>query len=81
MNRANTLTRASVVVFAPRLTLVCMHRQRREKRGDLPESPRFGLRTVRHRLENILAFARGNGLSVHVPQPLGFILRRLGRRD
>jgi predicted DNA-binding transcriptional regulator AlpA len=37
-----------------------------EKRGDLPEPERFGSRTVRHKLDDIIAFARGNGLPVCV---------------
>jgi predicted DNA-binding transcriptional regulator AlpA len=41
--------------------------QRLEKRGDLPEPERFGSRTVRHKLDDIVAFAKGNGLSVRVP--------------
>ena len=37
--------------------------QRLEKRGDLPEPERFG-RTVRHELDDIVAFAKGNGLPI-----------------
>ena len=40
--------------------------QRLEKRGELPQPKRFGLRTVRHRLDDILAFAKSNGLKVQV---------------
>jgi predicted DNA-binding transcriptional regulator AlpA len=41
--------------------------QRLEKRGDLPPPHRSGRRTVRHRLQDILAFAKSNGLSVRPP--------------
>jgi excisionase family DNA binding protein len=33
--------------------------QRLEERGELPQPEHFGARTVRHRLEDIVAFARG----------------------
>jgi predicted DNA-binding transcriptional regulator AlpA len=42
--------------------------QRLEERGDLPQPEHFGGRTVRHRLEDIVAFARGKGKSV-LPSP------------
>jgi predicted DNA-binding transcriptional regulator AlpA len=39
--------------------------QRLEKRGELPQPKRFGMRTVRHGLADILTFARNKGLRVH----------------
>jgi predicted DNA-binding transcriptional regulator AlpA len=39
--------------------------QRLEKRGELPEPHRFGERTVRHQLKDILAFANGKGMQIH----------------
>src|SRR5262245_43888375 len=41
--------------------------QRLEERGELPQPKRFGKRTVRHRIDDVFAFARSNGLSVHTP--------------
>jgi len=41
--------------------------QRLEERGELPQPEHFGARTVRHRLEDIVAFARGKGISVRKP--------------
>jgi excisionase family DNA binding protein len=41
--------------------------QRLEKRGELPEPQRFGARTVRHRLEDIRAFAKRTGRAIQAP--------------
>jgi len=41
--------------------------QRLEERGELPPPEHFGARTVRHRFEDIVAFARGKGISVRKP--------------
>jgi len=38
--------------------------QRLEERGELPEPERFGPRTVRHQLKDIVEFARGKGLPI-----------------
>jgi excisionase family DNA binding protein len=41
--------------------------QRLEERGELPQPEHFGARTVRHRLEDIMSFARGKGIAVRKP--------------